>query len=441
MIKQLLIWIPLSILFLFIYMIFPKTETPDIVKFLVLSQLIFLLYLLFVYLTKRINFSFLKNRKLFFYFIIIGILIRTVVSFATGEVSYLSDDVYRYVWEGKLVANDYNPFILSPDAMYGTPLADTTIYPKINHPWHVTIYPPVSQYLFMASYLISGDSISGFKLLSFLFELLSLLLMYIFVKRYKLPDWTFFLYLFSPLIIIEFLFSNHLDIFGLPFLLGALILLKDSKRKLFPLSVLLALGVLVKFYLLFFIPFMFFSFNRKEKLKFILIFGLTIVIFYLPFIMSSGFNVFGSLGVYLDLWQYNGSLYLLLGKFFSIDTARYICFGLFVSAYIPLLTMKRFKNNFMLQSLLIFIVYIIVTPVIFNWYLLWVIPFMVYYRNSAIISLTGTCMLSYHGLIGIFDTGLWSQMPILIFISYFPFFALLIYEAYKQIKTKKVNLI
>ncbi len=196
MIKKLIIGLPLTILILFTYLIFPKTETPDIVKFLLLSQLIFLLYLLFVYLTKKIDFSFIKDRKLFFYFVIIGLLIRSVVSFSTGEISYLSDDVYRYVWEGKLVANNYNPFILSPDDMSETPFADTTIYPKINHPWHVTIYPPVSQYLFVASYLLSGDSIAGFKFLSFIFELLSLFLMYIFVRKYKLPDWTFFLYLF-----------------------------------------------------------------------------------------------------------------------------------------------------------------------------------------------------------------------------------------------------
>ncbi len=439
--KYALITFPLLFLFLFLYLIFPKTASPDIVKFLILSQVIFLLYLFFLYITKKISFSFRNHKKLFIYFIVIGLLIRISVSFFSGDISYLSDDVYRYIWEGKLVTNNYNPYIVSPEDMLSTPLADSTIYPKINHPWHVTIYPPISQYLFAISYIIGGDSLSGFKLLALLFELLSLLLMYYFVKIYRLPDWSFLIYLFSPFIIIEFLFSNHLDIFGLPFLVGALILLKDYKKHIYTLSLLLAIGVLIKFYILFFIPFIFFFFGAKEKLKFIITFTITILLLYLPFILSSGFNVFGSLLVYLDKWQYNGSIYLLLKQIFSQETARYIFFAVFFCSYIPLLLLKRFKNNPMLQSFIIFGVYIILTPTIFNWYLLWIIPFMIYYRSIAFLILSGTCMLSYHGLIGIYDNGVWLQMPILTLISYLPFFIILIYEIYKFYKPKKVNII
>ena len=84
--------------------LFPYTtlfRSPNIVKFLILSQVIFVLYLFFLYLTKKISFSFRENKKLFIYFIIIGLLIRMSVSFFSGDISYLSDDVYRYIWEGR----------------------------------------------------------------------------------------------------------------------------------------------------------------------------------------------------------------------------------------------------------------------------------------------------------------------------------------------------
>ncbi len=437
--KLFLITAPLSFLALFLYLVFPKNETPDIVKFLIISQVIFLIYLLFLYLLKRHSFSFKTHKKLFIYFIVIGLLIRFSVSFFSGEVSYLSDDVYRYIWEGKLIVNNYNPFVIAPTDMYNTPLADSTIYPLINHPWNVTIYPPVSQYLFAASYLIGGDSILGFKLLALLFELMSLFLMYQFIKKYQLPDWSYCIYLFSPMIIIEFLFSNHLDIFGLPFLLGSLILLKDYRKHIIALSLLLALGVLVKFYILFFIPFIFFYIGKTEKLKLIAVFSTTILIFYLPFILSSGFDLFGSLFVYLDSWQYNGSLYLLLQYIFSPETARYICFAIFFIAFLPLLLLPRFKNNPILQCFIIFTVYVIVTPAIFNWYLLWIFPFMIYYRSIAFIVLTGTSMLSYHVLVGYYENGIWSQMPLLSLTSYILFFSLLLYEIYKHTMNLKVN--
>ena len=434
--KNLILTLSLILFILFCFLLYPKTDSPDIVKFLLLSQIILIVYLFILFFTKKISFSFREHKKLFYILIIIGILIRCSVSIGAGEISYLSDDVYRYIFEGEMVSHCYNPYILSPDNMAGSSFADSNIYSKINHPWHVTIYPPLAQYLFAICHIIGGDSIVGFKILSFLFELLSLFLMFQFVKRYSLPDWSFLIYLFSPLVIIEFLFSNHLDIFGLPFLLGALILLKEYRKHLVGIAILLALATLIKFYILFFIPFILTKMKLKEIAQFLSIYLLTIVVFYMPFIASSGSDVLGSLVVYLETWQYNGSLFLLLKQVFSQEVARYICLGIFLSAYVPLLLLKKIKTDLYLQCFLIFAVYVIVAPALFNWYLLWIIPFVVYFRNIAFIVFSGTCMLSYHVLIGYYAEGSWSYMPWLSFISYLPFYLLLVYSIYRFFKTK-----
>lgn len=438
--KKLLIILVLLFCVSFLYLLFPVSDPPNMVKFIILSQVIFLLYLGIYFIGRKMNISFKKDKNLWMFLLACAVILRFTIPIYSIDQTYLSDDVYRYVWEGKMVLHAYNPYIYSPNDFRNSGLADDLIYPLINHPWHVTIYPPLSQYLFAMTYLISGDSIIGFKLLSLLFEFLSLFLMFILVRKFDLPDWTYLLYLFCPLILIEFLFSNHLDIFGLPIVILLLLNLKESKPNSFLIGILAALGVVVKLYLLFFIPFLIFYFKGKYRLYFIISFLIIVFISYLPFIASSGFNVFGSLVPYLSSWQYNGSIFLLFKQVFGQTTARYICYSIFLSAYIPLFFVKPFKNNLYLQMFAIFGLYLILTPSIFNWYMLWIIPFIILFRNYSFLILSGTIFLSYHVLIGYYNNGVWSDYPILRILTYGPFYLILSVELYYLFK-KKIKVI
>ena len=438
--KKHLVFLVLLLCASFLFLIFPVSDPPDIVQFLILSQIIFLLYLVIFFIGKKIELSFQKDKGFWIFLITCALLLRLIIPILSVDETYLSDDVYRYVWEGKLVLHAYNPYIHSPDDFRNTGLADDSIYPFINHPWHVTIYPPLSQYLFALSSYMSGDSIIGFKILSFLFELFSLFLMFRLVRKFNLPDWTYLLYLFSPLVLIEFLFSNHLDIFGLPVVILILLNLKESKPKPVLIGILAALGVVIKLYLLCFVPFLVFHFGGKNKLYFVISFLLVGIFAYLPFIASSGYHVFGSLVPYLSSWQYNGSIFLMFKQIFGQTPARYICYSIFVLSYIPLFLLKPFKNNIYLQMFSIFGLYLILTPSIFNWYMLWIIPFVILFRNYSFLILTGTIFLSYHVLIGYYNNGVWTDYPMLRILTYGPFYILLSIDLYNLFK-KKIKVI
>src|SRR5437867_3983262 len=56
----------------------------------------------------------------------------------------LSDDIYRYVWEGRVAAEGMDPYHLSPRDTALAALRDPAVYPRINHPELATIYPPVA---------------------------------------------------------------------------------------------------------------------------------------------------------------------------------------------------------------------------------------------------------------------------------------------------------
>src|SRR4026208_386392 len=75
-----------------------------------------------------------------------AVLFRLSILFAPP---YLSDDIYRYVWDGRVQAAGINPYRYIPAAPELAQLRDDAIYPKINRKdWAHTIYPAVAQVVF-----------------------------------------------------------------------------------------------------------------------------------------------------------------------------------------------------------------------------------------------------------------------------------------------------
>ena len=80
------------------------------------------------------------------------------------QTPYLSSDIYRYIWDGRVQAAGINPYIHLPSAPQLTALRDDKIFPNINRADYApTIYPPVAQMFFR---LIAGfsDGLIGMKL-------------------------------------------------------------------------------------------------------------------------------------------------------------------------------------------------------------------------------------------------------------------------------------
>src|SRR5204862_1171502 len=64
---------------------------------------------------------------------------------------YLSSDIYRYIWDGRVQAAGINPYRYVPKAPELARLRDAEIWPNINRPdYAVTIYPPAAQAIFFA---------------------------------------------------------------------------------------------------------------------------------------------------------------------------------------------------------------------------------------------------------------------------------------------------
>jgi len=81
----------------------------------------------------------------------------------------LSDDVYRYAWDGRVLGAGYNPYDHAPaDATLAHLRGDE--WERINNPELRTIYPPMAQALF-AAWAAIWPTATGFKLLSSAFDI------------------------------------------------------------------------------------------------------------------------------------------------------------------------------------------------------------------------------------------------------------------------------
>ena len=235
----------------------------------------------------------------------------------------LSDDIYRYLWEGRLVSMGINPFEHAPDAPQLEHMRDPEIFPQINHKDFVTIYPPLNQFMFSVSTQLH-PSIKMMKLTFVIFDLLTMVVLMLTVRTLKIDLNRIIIYAWNPLIIMEFAGSGHLDSAAIFFLMLSFYLFIKSKTFSSILS--LALSFLGKFLALTFLPFIL----KKKKILGTVLFVVVMCSAYLPF-LGAGEKLFQSLIIYSQEWVFNGSLYTLLSWIFgSASTARWISAALFI---------------------------------------------------------------------------------------------------------------
>jgi len=145
----------------------------------------------------------------------------------------LSDDLYRYLWDGLQLIAGVNPYALAPaQAVPPSPWA-AQLQPLINHPQLVTLYPPVAQLLFA----LAGGSLLGWKLLLLTCDIVTLVLLMALLRRVGQPAALAALYGWHPLAVIEGAASAHLDLAALPLLLLALWLLMPAPSRAAPAAV------------------------------------------------------------------------------------------------------------------------------------------------------------------------------------------------------------
>ena len=180
-----------------------------------------------------------------------------VVAFAMRAAVFpvepsLSDDVYRYLWEGRVVAAGHDPYRLAPDAPELASLRAERRSPPVNHPHLATIYPPgaMAQFTLMA---LLAPGLAGWKAWVIANDLVLCALLAWWCTRRGGGALPAIAYAWNPLIVAEYAGQAHHDPTALVWLVVAFAV--ADRRPLLSAAA-LATSVMIKLVPLLALPFL-----------------------------------------------------------------------------------------------------------------------------------------------------------------------------------------
>jgi hypothetical protein len=325
----------------------------------------------------------------------------------------LTVDVYRYYWDGKLLAHGLNPYFYLPTSDELMPLRDG-IYEKLVYKQVSTVYPPFAQLVFALSYMVH-PSLFTLKMASTLFDLGSILLL-LKVLELKGIKRRIIFYAWNPLVVVEFASSGHADSMAVFFVLLALYLFLRDK----PVScgAALALGIASKIYPLLLVPIFI---SRKPRV--ILGLGLLLAVLYLPF-AAAGWKLFSGLEVFLRYARFNPGAFHILEYFLGFETAKYAALILVALAYPFVLR----SHDLIRSCYLILTVYLVLSPMVHPWYITWGLSLAPILGSYSWVAFSALGSLSYLLIEKAPQGIIWHPDNWIAVAQYLPFYGIILWE-------------
>ncbi|OGW28817.1 MAG: hypothetical protein A3K09_06850 [Nitrospinae bacterium RIFCSPLOWO2_12_FULL_47_7] len=372
-----------------------------------------------------------------------GLLFRAAI-FPSQQIQ--EDDIYRYLWDGKVFAHGINPYEYPPklvsrykslqirdpeefqrlydernsrelELLYRLKWENPTalsFLERVNHPDIPTIYPPLAQYVFRIVHWLRPDSILAMRSMFLLFDLTALTFIILTLNALGKNRNLCIIYFWSPLLIKETFNSTHLDILGVSFLCVSLYCY--VRANLSAAILFLALSVLGKLYPIILLPLYLKRMTRNIHLLVLnlSLFTAIIGIFYLPF-LNIGMKAFAGLGAYASRWENNDSLFAILlylfssipglqsASFLSGNIAAFLCKAtvalILLTVLLYLLAREREEGslNDMNDIFIMLGLVFLLSPVQNPWYLVWIVPFLCFFPGKSWILLTCLAGLYYLG--------------------------------------------
>ena len=291
----------------------------------------------------------------------------------------LSDDMYRYIWDGRVQAQGISPYRFPPNASELIDLRDPTIYPSINRKGVVTVYPPAAEAAYALLWHLVPDNIHWFQFVMALGALSAGGLLTGLLRDLNRSSARVWIYMGSPLLAFETAHAAHIDALILPLLVGAW--WARVRERDGWVGVLLGISTTMKFYPMLFLPFLWRPQHPKGRWTMPLAFLLTVTGFYLPYILIGGSDVLGFLPNYfkeafnvspLISWL-KSSLWNL--GWHSSNRLTVISLGL-IAIFAAWAILKPAMNaeTAIKRCILPISVITLLSQNLFSWYMLWLLP-------------------------------------------------------------------
>jgi alpha-1,6-mannosyltransferase len=311
---------------------------------------------------------------------------------------YLSDDIYRYVWDGRVQSAGINPYRYIPADQSLANLHDDKIYPNMNRRDSAqTIYPPVAEAAFLLITRFS-ESVTWMKAAMIGFEAVAIWAIVQLLISFGFAPQRVLIYAWHPLAVWEFAGSGHVDALAIAFF--ALALLARRKHGESFTGVLLACATCVKLFPAVLFPALYKRWSWKMPLAFVA----TVSIVYLPYTSVGPLGVLGSLPGYAsERGIFSGDQFFLLTlarQFLNapLPTSAYLFFVIAVLGILSLWMMKDRRGDdthYFRNGLIISSVFMLLLAPHFSWYFCWLIVFLCFIPSLAVFYLTLASFVLY----------------------------------------------
>src|SRR6266446_720726 len=293
------------------------------------------------------------------------------------------DDIDRYVWDGRLQRLGYNPYLVVPSdpAAQGLQTPETR---NLNNPDLPSPYPAGAELFFRA---VTAIQESTFALkVAFVVCELAIILVLLDLLRRKQAAHLVLAFAWNPLLAVEVAGSGHIDIVGALLLLVSAVALVRRRRA--TAAVGLGLAIAVKLLPVVLVP----LYWKRVRIRDAALAAAVVGLLYVPF-LNHGRIPIGSLGTYVQSFRFNGPVFATLDQVAppQLLAGLAVLVGLVTATWLRSAAPEWSPDVFawpMAASLFC-------APVVFPWYLLWLLPFLTSASTLLIILWTVSIIPTY----------------------------------------------
>ena len=376
-----------------------------------------------------------------------AVIFRLLFLFA---IPNLSQDFYRFIWDGRLLLQGINPYLMTPAEYFASgdlsfsgarELFEGMGSLSAGNP---TNYPPLNQLFFALAALLGGKSILATVVWLRIFVIAADFGIFYFgrkiLRNLNLPETNIFLYLLNPLVIIELSGNLHFEGVMLFFLVAAIYLLQRQKWLLSAL--LFSCSVAVKLIPLMFLPLLFRRLELKKAAGYYTAVGVLLLLFFLPF-LSGAFaeNFFSSINLWFQKFEFNASIYYLIRwigyRVEGYNIIQWAGPALAVTVLLAVIALSSIKRNAEIKGLItimmfVMVFYLFLATTVHPWYLATPLLLSVFTGYKFVQLWSIMVVLSYFAYSQPnYEENLW-----LIAVEYVVVFGVMFYEIFQHNKVK-----
>lgn len=295
------------------------------------------------------------------------------------------DDIHRYLWDGRVQRLGYNPYIVVPNdpAFSALHTAETR---TLNNPEVASPYPAGAELFFRAATAIH-ESVLTLKVSFVVCDFAIVLVLLDVLRRSGQGAHWVLAYAWNPLLAMAVAGSGHIDIVGALLLLVSFAALQRRWRAVAALA--FGLAVAVKLLPIVLLP----LYWRRVRLRDGALAAAVAGLLYVPF-LNHGRIPIGSLGTYVQRFRFNDPVFGALERVASpqLVVGLAVLVGFLAAIWLRSKSREGSPEAFawpMAASLLC-------APVVYPWYLLWLLPFLRSRSTVPIIIWTVSIIPTYY---------------------------------------------